>query len=158
MDLIVFREMKAGEEQTVCDLVKQVFNEFVALDYENDGIEEFFRFANPDALKERMQSDGFVLVAFKSDVLVGMLEFFPPDIIAMLFVTVRQQGIAKELLTQAISKARLSNPNLSKLTVHSSTYAEAIYQQLGFQKTGEIAAENGITYVPMELLLDDQYT
>jgi len=78
--------------------VTQVFNEFVASDYERDGIKEFFRFANPSAMRERMQSGGFVLVAYQADVLVGMLEFFLPDCIAMLFVTVRHQGIATELL------------------------------------------------------------
>ena len=152
MDAIVYREMNTGEEQTVCDLVAQVFNEFVVSDYEQDGIEEFFRFANPSAMKERMQSNGFVLVAYQDDVLVGMLEFFLPDCIAMLFVTIQHQGIAKELLAQAISKARAFNPELSKLTVHSSPYAETIYQKMGFRKTGNVTTENGITYIPMELL------
>ena len=56
--------MNSGEEQAVCDFVKQVFNEYVALDCEQYGIEEFFPFANPSAMKERMQSGGFVLVDY----------------------------------------------------------------------------------------------
>ncbi|MCG7901030.1 hypothetical protein A3195_02480 [Candidatus Thiodiazotropha endoloripes] len=51
--------------------------------------------ANPEALKVRMQSDGFVLVAVQDDTIVGMLEFCPPNMVALLFVTVRHQGIAK---------------------------------------------------------------
>lgn len=151
MEQVVYREMHPGEEQVVCDLVSQVFNEYVAPDYEQVGIEEFFRFANSDAMKERMQDAGFVLVASHADTLVGVLEFFPPDIIAMLFVTVHHHGIAKELLAKAISKAKASNPNLSKLIVHSSPYAEPIYEKMGFDRTGSITTENGITYIPMEL-------
>ncbi|ODB89640.1 hypothetical protein A3194_10840 [Candidatus Thiodiazotropha endoloripes] len=101
MKPIIYREMAAGEEQVVCDLVTQVFNEYVASDYEQDGIEEFFRFANPEAMKERMQSNGFVLVALQEDTIVGMLEFFPPEIVALLFVTVQHRGIAKKLLAQS---------------------------------------------------------
>ncbi|MGD8589713.1 MAG: GNAT family N-acetyltransferase [Chromatiales bacterium] len=152
MEHITYREMNTGEEQAVCDLVTQVFDEYVASDYEQDGMEEFFRFANPDALKKRMQSGGFVLVAQRADTLVGMLEFFPPDCIAMLFVSVRRQGIAKALMTQAISKARSLDPELSKLIVHSSPYAVPIYQKMGFRKSGSVRTENGITYIPMERL------
>ncbi len=156
MEPIFYREMKAGEEQAVCYLVALVFNKYVAPDYGQDGIEEFFRFANTDAMKERMKSDGFVLVAQQADSLVGILEFYPPDMIAMLFVSIQHQGVAKELLAQAISKVRVLNPDLSTLTVHSSPYAEPIYQKMGFYKTGNTTTENGITYVPMELLLNDE--
>lgn len=150
---VYYREMKAGEEQTVCDLVARVFNEYVASDYGQDGIEEFFRFANPESMKERMQSGGFVLVAVQDDSIVGMLEFFPPNMVALLFVTVRHQGIAKKLLAHSIEKACILDPNFSKLLAHSSPYAEPIYQKMGFRKTGSVKTENGITYIPMELLL-----
>jgi hypothetical protein len=154
MEPITYREMKQGEEQTVCDLVTQVFNEYVASDYGQDGIEEFFRFANPEAMKERMNSNGFVLVAVQADTLVGMLEFFPPNMVALLFVTLRHHGIAKSLLSHSIDKARITDPNISKLVAHSSPYAETIYQKMGFRNTGDIKTENGITYIPMELLLE----
>jgi hypothetical protein len=82
------------------------------------------------------------------------LEFSPPDCIALLFVALRQQGIAKGLLKLAISKACSSDPELSKLTVHSSPYAVPIYQKMGYRKTGEAAKEHGINYMPMELPLE----
>lgn len=151
-DPIVYREMHAGEEQAVCDLVKQVFDEYVASDYGQDGIDEFFRFADPKAMKERVQSGCLVLVAQQGDMLVGMLEFDPPDTLAMLFITVKRQGIATKLLAMAITQ----NPQLAKLTVHSSPYAMPIYQKMGFKKAGERIAENGITYLPMELELTDK--
>jgi len=52
--------MILGEEQVVCDLVKEVFEEFVAPDYREEGIEEFFLFANPINMRQRVQSGVFV--------------------------------------------------------------------------------------------------
>lgn len=156
MEPIEYREMNIGEEQMVCKLVSRVFNEFIAPDYEQKGIEEFFRFANPSAMRERMQSGGFILLAYRGDVLAGMLEFFPPDRIAMLFVAIQKHGIAKELLDRAVNKTVAINPTLSKITAHSSPYAKTIYEKMGFHKTGNTTTENGITYTPMELLLENK--
>lgn len=154
MEQIVYREMRTGEEAAVCELVARVFKEMVAPDYESEGIEEFFRFANPIAMAERVRSGGFVLVARQSGNLVGVLEFVLPDRIAMLFVTLRKQGIAKELVARAIEKARSEIPDLSKVAVHSSPYAELAYQKMGFRRTGNETTEHGIRYVPMELPLE----
>ncbi len=107
-------------------------------------------------MNERVQSGGLVLLAQRGDELVGVLEFFPPNIIAMLFVTVKRKGIAAKLLQQAITKIRTEDPTLGQLIVHSSPYALPIYQKMGFKVTGEKVTENGITYIPMELELSDK--
>ena len=60
---IRYRFMKKGEEEKVCSLVEKVFNEFVAPDYGEEGITEFFKFANPLALAERAGSEQVVVVA-----------------------------------------------------------------------------------------------
>lgn len=154
MEPIVYQEMRSGEEPAVCELVARVFKEMVAPDYDSEGIEEFFRFANPVAMAERVRSGGFVLVARQSGNLVGVLEFASPDRISMLFVTLRKQGIAKELVARAIEKARCENPDISKVTVHSAPHAEPAYQRMGFRRTGNETMEHGIRYVPMELPLE----
>jgi GNAT superfamily N-acetyltransferase len=156
MESTTYREMVDGEEEAVNALVEGVFNEFVAPDYDDEGIAEFFRFANPDAMKERIRSGGFVLVAEYGDRLAGVLEFTPPNSIAMLFVTVRRRGIAKGLLSQAMKKVLVANPSLSKLIVHSSPYAVAVYEKMGFHSTDKAMKENGIEYVPMELSLNGE--
>lgn len=156
MQAIVYRPMNAGEEPAVSRLVLEVFNKFVAADLEPDGIEEFLRFANPQALRARCQPNGFVLVACKAETIVGMLEFIPPDRIAMLFVSLRGQGIARELLARAIARVRTDNPQLLKLTVNSSLYAKPIYEKLGFQATGAVTTINGIRFIPMQRSLDER--
>ncbi|PWG63351.1 GNAT family N-acetyltransferase [Sediminicurvatus halobius] len=154
MEPIFYQEMRSGEEAAVCDLVAHVFNELVAPDFEQEGVEEFFRFANPTALAERMRSGGFVLVARQSGSLVGALEFAMPDRIAMLFVMQRRRGIAKELVARAIEKARSESPTLLKVSVHSSPYAEESYQRMGFRQISNETSEHGIRYIPMELPLE----
>ena len=150
MESITYREMRDGEEGAVVDLVRQVFDEFVAPDYGAEGIEEFFKFANPSALRARVKQGGFVVVAEGSTGLVGMLEFMPPCFIALLFVTLRREGIASSLFKECIKKLEATDVLIPKLTVHSSPYAVPIYKKLGFHRTGEQTTENGITYIPME--------
>lgn len=156
MKSITYRDMANGEEEAVNILVEAVFNEFVAPDYDEEGITEFFRFANPEAMKERIRSGGFVLVAEHEGNMAGILEFTPPDCIALMFVTVRRQGIASGLVSQAIKKASLANPLLSKLIAHSSPYAMRAYEKMGFRASGKVTKENGIEYVPMELNLNGE--
>lgn len=148
--------MKSGEEKAVCGLVKQVFDEYVAPEYEKGGIEEFYRFANSHAMKERMKSGGFVIVAQQSDRLVGMVEFCPPATIGMLFVSVKRKGIASKLLEMTVTKVLENYWDVENISVHSSPYAKAIYQRLGFEIMGETTTENGITYIPMELPLEER--
>lgn len=156
MEPIVYEEMRSGDEGAVSDLVEHVFGEFVAPDYEREGVDEFFRFANAATMAERVRRGGFVLVAKQSGNLVGALEFVPPDRIAMLFVALRGRAIGKELVARAVEKARVQNPALTKVTVHSSPYAEAAYRRMGFRRTGDATTAHGIRYVPMELVLEDQ--
>ena len=39
--------MQEGEEQEICDLVIRVFNEFVAHQYLEHGIQEFMKYVEP---------------------------------------------------------------------------------------------------------------
>jgi GNAT superfamily N-acetyltransferase len=154
MAQVVYREMSPGEEPAVCELARQVFDEFVAPEFGREGIEQFYGFADPAAMTERLQAGGFVLVASRADRLVGILEFVPPERIAMLFVALRHQGIAKALFARAVDKARAANRGLSKVTVHSSFYAEPIYLRMGFRPTGSATTDRGVTYIPMELTFE----
>lgn len=147
---IVYREMRPGEEQTVCDLVGRVFDACIADEFGDAGATEFFRFANPDVMKARMGTGGLVFLAIQSVKPLGMLEFVPPDRIAMMFVELRRQGIAKASLEHAIHRVRGDRPEARALTVHASLQAESIYRKMGFYPTGDATTENGITYVPME--------
>lgn len=148
---ILFRFMKQGEEAKVCSLIKEVFNEFVAPDYGPDGIEEFFKFANADALAIRFRPDQFVMVAEQGEELFGIIEMVSYNHISLLFVSRRGEGIAKELIRMAIEECLKRQPDLKQITVNSSPFAERVYRRMGFEATGPKQKKNGIIFVPMTL-------
>ena len=69
-----YRPLSLGEEVEVSNLVARSFNEFVAPDFPEEGIDEFFTYANPRALRKRSEGSCFVLVAESDGVPAGMIE------------------------------------------------------------------------------------
>lgn len=149
-----YRLMQRGEEESVCALVEKVFNEFVAPDYDSDGVNEFFKFANPSALAGRTGMEQVVMVAEKGPDLVGIIEILNCSHIAMLFVICRGRGIARELVKRTVEACRERLPDLSRITVNSSPYAEPVYSRMGFKAMGPVRKQNGILFVPMACDLD----
>jgi len=66
--------MVSGEEAEVSDTIARVFHEFVAHEYPPKGIEEFFDYIQPQALKERAGGGHFILVAKNDGKIVGMIQ------------------------------------------------------------------------------------
>ncbi|MFA5375587.1 MAG: YajD family HNH nuclease [Dehalococcoidia bacterium] len=150
---IAYRAMKQGEEDDVCTLVTRVFKEFVAPQYTFGGIEEFLKFADPEAMAARTQANDLVLVAETNDDIVGVIEMRDGEHICLLFVDKRfhRQGIARELLKRALEICARNRTGQATITVHSSPNAVEAYRHLGFQSTGPEQTKNGIRFVPMTL-------
>lgn len=144
-----YRFMKKGEEEKVCSLVEKVFNDFVAPHYGRQGIDEFFKFANPLALAGRAGPEQLIIVAEEGPDLVGMIEMRGCEHVAMLFVSRRGRGIASELLKRALGECRRKRPEVKRITVNSSPFAEQIYSKMGFRSTGPFQKRNGIIFMPM---------
>ena len=53
---LIIRPMRSGEETQVVDLVERVFNEFIAPLYTQEGVAEFFKYAQADALAQRLRA------------------------------------------------------------------------------------------------------
>ncbi len=152
---IEYRFMRPGEEAAACALVKAVFDQYVASDFGPEGIAEFFRFANPLAMASRSGPEQVLIVAVQGGQLVGVLEVRSGSHLALLFVSLKGRGIARQLLRIAIIECRARQPHLSAITVNSSLYAQPIYQRLGFKETAPARTANGIVHVPMALTLAD---
>lgn len=152
---VVFREINKGEEIKACRLVTDCFNEFVAPDYCDEGVEEFLKYVNPVSMQVRLTQGSFILIATKNDVFTGIIEIQSNSHIALLFVMKQYQmrGIARRLLQLAIGKCRRKDKKIDKIDVNSSPYAVKIYEKLGFTKTNTEKLLNGIRFVPMSLKL-----
>ena len=139
----------------VCALVTRVFNEFVAPDYSDDGVEEFLKYVEPNSLLARSQEDHFVLVATLLEEVVGMIEVRHYSHISLLFVDKRFQGIGigKELLRKSLEICFSHKPGLSQVSVNSSPYAAEVYRKLGFRQQGPRQTVKGICFDQMVLEL-----
>ena len=150
---VYIRRMKPGEEERVCQLVQQVFNDFVAPLYAQEGVEEFLRYADPDLMAKRAQSNHLVLIAEENREFIGAIEMRNFNHISLMFVARdnQRQGIGRHLLQGVLTIAKRYEPDLFEVNVHSSPNAVDAYKRLGFQTAGPEKLENGIYFVPMKM-------
>ncbi|HKQ33299.1 MAG TPA: GNAT family N-acetyltransferase, partial [Thermodesulfobacteriota bacterium] len=155
--IIYLRPMRPGEEIEVSNLVARSFNEFVAPDFPEEGIDEFFTYANPRALQKRSEGSHFVLVAESDGVPAGMIEVKELRHISMLFVdkAFHRKGIGKKLFTAALERIYSEAPVYEILTVNSSRFAVPFYESLGFVRSEEEKIIHGVIHIPMALSLGE---
>jgi N-acetylglutamate synthase-like GNAT family acetyltransferase len=89
----------------------------------------------------------FCIVAVLGENIIGVIEVRNVNHIALLFVDdqYHKNGIAKNLVSLAIERAKIS-----EIYVHSSTYAVNIYAKMGFNQLDNEQVKNGIRYTPMK--------
>ena len=155
--LVSIHQMEPGDEERVCRLVRQVFNDFVAPLYAQEGVEEFLRYADPGLMAKRAQSNHLALIAEANGELIGAIEMRDFNHISLLFVAreKQRQGIGRQLLQEALTIARRYEPGLSEVDVHSSPNAVDAYERLGFQAVGPEELENGISFIPMRMRMEN---
>ena len=149
--LLTLRQVRRGEEIEVCNLVARSFNEFIAPEFSEEGIQEFFTYANPRDFKKRAESGYYSMVAESGGKLAGVIELKEYNHISMLYVekAFHKKGVAKELIRVALEKVSSSNSNLCDITVNSSIYAVPFYEKLGFIQFEEEKTIYGVIHIPM---------
>ena len=145
--LNTIRPLADGEEIEVCNLVARSFNEFIAPEFSEEGVEEFFKYANPRALKKRNELGYLAMVSEIDGNLVGMIETRGSSHISMLYVDklYHRRGVAKGLIKEAIKSLDLS----PEITVNSSRYAVPFYESLGFIQFENEKTIYGVIHIPM---------
>ncbi len=148
---IIYRTDRYGELPEISALAASVFQEFIAPGYDPQGIQEFLDYVHPTAIAYRVKRNHFLRVAEVEGKIVGFLEMRNYNHLALLFVDgkFQRQGIAKQLVKEAIAICHAENPNLQDITVHANPEAIPAYEAMQFQIIGEERVENGIRYVPM---------
>jgi ribosomal protein S18 acetylase RimI-like enzyme len=156
--MITYENYEPGKEKEISELIKKVFDEYVAPDFNEKGIKTFCDFIQPERIRERLSGESIAVVSYQEEI-NGYIEISKDGKIRLFFVDQRfmGKGIGKELFQKACRIIQKKYPELYQLSVHSSIYAENIYCSLGFTRKGEIQEANGILYIPMEMELIRKY-
>lgn len=150
-DNFQFREAQPEDVQAINDLVLKVFDKYVGPGFSPEGQSVFRAYCHPIAMFTRLtEGTSFCLVATIEEKIIGVIEVRNGNHIALLFVDdpYHKNGIAKNLVTLAIEKAKVT-----EIDVHSSSYAVNIYVRMGFQQLDKEQERDGIRFTPMKKLI-----
>ncbi|MGN1330256.1 MAG: GNAT family N-acetyltransferase [Clostridia bacterium] len=144
------REMNLNELEETMELVKKVFDEFEAPEYSDEGIKNFYKFANVENIKKLLNENLKIVIVKDYSKIIGMLAIRDNSHIGMLFVdkSYHRKGIAKYLIRYAKGLYRMNNTDI---TVNSSPYAVEIYKRMGFEILSNEKETDGIRFIPMVL-------
>ena len=135
------RELNSNEIPQALELTLEVFMEFEAPDYSQEGVDEFQSFLNKQDEIGKLRFFG----TFHQNTLLGILAM-RNEHICLLFVRkeFHRKGLAKALFLHILELMKSE-----KITVNSSPYAIEVYRKLGFTATSPEQVTNGIRYTPM---------
>lgn len=155
MSTIQYEKYQSGQEEQVYQLIKRVYDEFVAADYTEAGNLFFYDWIEPRRIAERQQHQASLLVARDGSAVIGMIEMRDNNTISLLFVDKDYQGrgIARQLVDHALTMCLQGDPKPAQLFVHASPFSIPVYLKLGFTATDVMQEEHGIKFLPMKMTI-----
>ena len=127
----------------VIQLIKQTFLECVAPDYDEPGINNFFKFAEDEDLLKQL----VFYAALHNNKIIGILAVDDKlNHICLFFVDKDLQNTG---IGTALFKRFLNESMPEAVTVNSSPFAVKVYEKLGFTTTGSRQVSDGTAYIPM---------
>jgi GNAT superfamily N-acetyltransferase len=148
VEIIELQEEKIKEFSA---FVKMVFDEFVAVDYSDEGNRTFYEYIKDDSIKERRNAGNILLTVEEDGNIIGAIEIRDLMHISLLFVDKRHQGkgIGEGLIDCGIARIRRENVDITFVEVNSSPSAKSIYERMGFRLQSGLMEKNGIKYYEM---------
>lgn len=157
-DSITYRMMYYEELNGVSSMIMQIFDEHIAPLVSYKGRLSFGQYILAAAMEKRLNREHFVIVAVAEEQIVGMIEMREYKHIALLFVETayQGQGIAKQLIAEALASCLQHNRTLEEITVNASINACAFYEKQGFQAYDEPFNELHATPMSRKLKVKDK--
>ena len=150
MSDFVYNELNRDKLYDTLVLIRDVFMEFEAPDYSEEGIAEFLDYIGLLSITT-MLDDGEmrIWICEYENRIIGVIAAGKTHI-NLLFVdrNFHRKGIARRLL-----EIMIENYKPMEITVNSSPYAVEAYKRLGFAETDLEREENGIRFTPMKRVL-----
>ncbi len=149
----MIESIKHDEITDAGNLIKDVFNEFIAADFSAEGIGNFYQRVSSLAIMDRIQAGNRINVFKSENEITGYIEVSGTNHIYFLFVKKDFQGqeIAKRLIESVIISIKKQYPDVNAITVNSTLNALKFYEKLGFVKIADFQMKNGIISFPMSL-------
>lgn len=139
------------------DLILNVFMEYDAPDYSEQGIYEFKKFITyENVIGKFINKEMIFWGCFINDELAGVIATRNSSHICSLFVKKEFQrlGIAKSLFYTIVDECSINNIN--EITVNSSPYAIKVYHHLGFIDKDSEQTIDGIIFTPMKYTIRNE--
>jgi GNAT superfamily N-acetyltransferase len=137
-------------------LIREVYDEFVAIGYADEGNRTFYDFISMPETERRYRAGNLMVRARVDGAIVGAHEVRDANHIALFFVKKEYhgKGVGRAMFRYTLNAIRERHPDLAAITVNSSPYARGIYRKLGFVETADEQLKNGIRYYPMEYRIE----
>lgn len=129
------------------NLIWNVFLKFDAPDYSEEGVENFKKVIDKEAVtKKLLNGDIEIFGCWDGNQLIGVLAIKKPCHVWLMFVDEKyhRKSVAKNMFTAAFKEI-----NSDKITVNSSLYAVEVYERLGFEAKSSEQTVDGIRFIPM---------
>ena len=134
-------------------LVNEVFSEFVAVDYSEEGRETFATYLKDkhhEISSKLSTGEKKMWAYYQNDEIVGVIAIKNNSHLTLMFVAkeYHKKGIARKMFNFVLEGVRKAR-DITQITVNASPYAVQAYEHLGFSKTREQQELNGIIFIPM---------
>ncbi len=135
-------------------LTLEVFMEFEAPEYSEEGIKTFTDYVTSDETRQIfLNSSNIFLGCYYKKQLVGIIAFRDDSHVSLLFVDKNhhRKGIATRLMKKAVKITK--KKGVREITLNSSPYAVPFYHRFGFVDTDTQLLTDGIKYTPMKYII-----
>ncbi len=149
--------IKSIDYSTIDDAIKlilEVFMEFEAPEYSDEGIKTFTVYVTSDETRQiLLNGTNIFFGCYHKKQLIGVVAFRNDSHISLLFVdkNYHRKGIATRLMKKAVKITK--KKGVSEITLNSSPYAVPFYHRFGFVDTDTQLLTDGIKYTPMKYII-----
>lgn len=154
-DMYLIRRVNHDELDMAFALIWRVFQQFVAPDYTDEGVDYFYRqfVAGQDFRNKFLNNLQTMYGSFAGGRLAGVLSISKNNHVSCVFVDkdYQRKGIATKLFLKVITE--LKQQGVTKIELNAAPYAIPFYHAIGFTDTDVENVYHGIRYTPMELQL-----
>lgn len=149
------RFIDSEEWEDAMDLAYGTYLEFDAAMYSDEGNEHFREFVTDPFLKRMFEAGNYqVIGAYYKGEMIGVIALRDEHHISLLFVNkdFHKQGIGRSLVLALADYAKLKL-HQTYLTVNAAPYAFDFYHRIGFRDEDGIITKDGISFIPMKLVI-----